>query len=449
MVKVLSNRLMPIILVLFYQILTVFLYYWGPMEWPLYAEPWVLIFLVSVSCAFAAGSVFGVRGVAQPQQLRHWKKMILFGGALSLVLLFPSSFYYTGKMPWQVIDALLDQGATYSALAQKLEETDGQRTLISLARSLSYPIIFATLSFGILRWKQMSFFLWLAWLFVLVSFVVFSILRGTDREIFDIVIVVGASCLVVGVRDLNSHGSSVFAVLFNRKAFAFVIGVSVLGALVFGVFSDRRLGRTGLSEAALTSEISTEAGWLRKMCIRKTCANPNHPLMQASGTRLKYGVAMFSGYLSQGYFGLSLVLNEEFTSTFGIGHSKALTRVYERITKDERLYERSYTHRLNNLGWDDSSQWSTIYVWIANDVGFHGTVAVLCVIGFVYGRSWRDATEGGNDSAAIVFCFLAQLVAYIPANNQIAQTYDAYFAFGVWMVIWLAGGFKKSRSPFS
>jgi hypothetical protein len=146
-----------------------------------------------------------------------------------------------------------------------------------------------------------------------------------------------------------------------------------------------------------------------------------------------------TGYLTQGYHGLSLALKnvDQAESTYGIGHSQALRRVYEAFTGDTSLYQRGYTYSLKRQNWDDASQWSTIFPWIANDVGFVPTIAIMALLALLWGRSWRDAVGAADDVAAIVFCFLFQLFMYVPANNQIAQTLDAYVGFVCWLLFWI------------
>ncbi len=64
------------------------------------------------------------------------------------------------------------------------------------------------------------------------------------------------------------------------------------------------------------------------------------------------------------------------------------------------------------MEWSDNTEWSTIFPWLANDVGFTGSLIVVFFLGILFGKSWRDAATG-NDFAAIVFCLLFQLSSSI------------------------------------
>jgi hypothetical protein len=142
-------------------------------------------------------------------------------------------------------------------------------------------------------------------------------------------------------------------------------------------------------------------------------------------------------YFGQGYFGLSLALAKDFQSTWGLGHSIALANYYSALFENEDLYERSYTFRLRDDGWSDLQQWSTMFSWLANDIGFPAVPVVIGLLAWIWGRSWKDAIFRNNDRAAIVFTFMMLMVFYMPANNQLTQTIDVYFAVVCWIIIWL------------
>ena len=91
---------------------------------------------------------------------------------------------------------------------------------------------------------------------------------------------------------------------------------------------------------------------------------------------------------------------------------------------------------MKDEGWDDKGVWSTMFPWIASDVGFPMTVAVMLFVSFLFSKSWIGAVKLDNDYAALVFVNLFLLFMYAPANNQLAQTADAYFGFWFWLIFW-------------
>ena len=75
--------------------------------------------------------------------------------------------------------------------------------------------------------------------------------------------------------------------------------------------------------------------------------------------------------------------------------------------------------------------------WIANDVGFPGALLVLAVVGYLWGRWWREAAAGMSDPAAVLFALATTMMVYFPANNQVFLTADGYLVLAVWTAIWL------------
>ena len=327
-------------------------------------------------------------------------------------------------MPWQVLEALRDQNLAYRTMLDRLVETEGTRAPLALLRAATYPLVFAVVPLGVLHWNRLGWILRVLLLASLASNLVFSILRGTDRETFDAAIAVATAVLIATGRYCVRDRLAISDLFARPRTFAALAILCVVAAMAVNTFSDRKALRYG--------------GDLSKVCVgEQICADPHHPLLRGLQTGGQFTVAMITAYLAQGYYGLSLAINLDFQSTFGFGHSPLAARIYEAATGDTSLYERSYTYRLRDWGWSDENQWSTFFTWIANDIGFPATIPVIALIGWIGGLAWKDAVFAGNDRAAIVFCFFVQMCVYLPANDQIMQTLDAYFAIIVWTAVWI------------
>jgi len=85
--------------------------------------------------------------------------------------------------------------------------------------------------------------------------------------------------------------------------------------------------------------------------------------------------------------------------------------------------------------------WSTLMTWIANDVGFGGALIVILAIAYMFGVTWRDATLGRSDAAAVLFCAILISMFYLSANNQLLGSYDGYFVIAGWTILW----FREKR----
>jgi hypothetical protein len=135
-------------------------------------------------------------------------------------------------------------------------------------------------------------------------------------------------------------------------------------------------------------------------------------------------------------------MEQDFQSSWGLGHSPAVTALYETVTGDKKLGQSTYTARNALAGWEPEYFWSTMILWFANDFGFIGVLPLLAFFGFLWGRSWRDATIGQSDPAAIIFCLLMVMMVYLPANNQVFGSFDGYFILLFWTVAWLRSSLR-------
>lgn len=427
------RTLWPITAIVAYLVTTVILFRFGPLEWQPASARILYTFLGTALLSIFAFYALGVSRSASESSPLAWRPILVTGAALSIVMLFPSAYFYADRMPWHLLSALQDQQGAYAGLQAKLSAAHGGREIVALARAITYPLIFAVLPLGILNWRKMTGWLWLLFGLSILSTVAFSILRGTDREVFDLLFIASASLLVLAARERFLS--------IKRLVAIFVVG-AIVAVAAFGIFSERRIQRSQLTNdrfTALLEDKSPHGGWMTIMCVRYTCADPDNLAIKHLSAPAKYSVVMLTNYLTNGYKGLSIALTDprEFSSTLGIGHSPAIKRLYEKLTGDIQLYRNGYTYRFKNEGWSDAGDWSTIFPWLANDVGFAGSILVVGLFAFLFGMSWRDAVWSINDRAAIVFCFLFQLFVYLPANNQLAQTMDGYFAAIAWASWWL------------
>jgi hypothetical protein len=426
---------LPIWLVLFYVATTVFAFVFGPFDWPV--ENWTTLFgfLAATMLTLWLGFRLTVARTAAGTSFVGWPHVVGFGAAASIIILFVAAPIYTGKMPWEVLDALRDQGGAYLAFQDQLEVTAGSRGPIALARVLTWPLVFAVFPLGLLHWSEMSTRLRLCMLATIVSIAVSSILRGTDRELADLTAVAGGTGLVILARKITYEGIK-WRNLLRRHWVIIAVGLVVLG-ITASLFAQRKAERyPGSTAICLAGNEDTPS---------ELCANYDHPWFSLLDEQQSFAAAMAMAYFTQGYYGLSLALTlDDFRSTWGLGNAPFAMAAYTRWTGDEELYQRSYTYRLREIGWSDEHHWSTMFPWIANDISFPMVPVFMLLIGGLFGASWRDAVFGQNDCAVVVFAILVLMMGYLPANNQITLVPDHLFALTVWIFVW-----RRTQRPYA
>jgi len=267
--------------------------------------------------------------------------------------------------------------------------------------------------------------------------ILLSILRGTDRENADLLIVLGSALLVLSGRSLLQRQERLTD-FFSRHRRTVVVALAlVCVAAVF--FVHRKEQRAVFTDQVVcVFDLSARP--------QKVCARADHPVLRPFNERTRFALSMFSAYLSEGYYGLSLALGLDFSSTWGLGHAPFAMALYRSLTGDDALYQRSYTFRLRELGWNDFSLWSTMFPWFANDISFLAVPILMIFFGWILGASWNDAVFAQNDRAAIVFAFMMIMMAYIPANSQLTLVSDHYFAALAWGSSWVIGRYRAYRA---
>ncbi len=419
---------LPLALVLAYVISTFILFLIWPINWPIYyASHWArLIFYVALCFAVLGGAAFfGSAGASRVTAPLPYATALLVAGAIAATLLLvPSCFAYTGRGPWEVLDALRDQGAAYRRMQIQLFTTSGQRDALVAARALAAPLTYAVLPLGIVRWRTIGLAGRLAIGVAIAASMTFSIMRGTDKEIADLFVIGLAAAFVAfgRTRLLDQRGMAVLRASWKPLLVGFVFLYVAQG--LFTMRKDERLG----GYASRTAICANDS---------RICANLDNPWISWLPLRQRFGLTVFIMTTCSGYYGLELALEKPFVSSWGVGHSPAALSVYETLTDDPTPHLNTYTWRNGRDHWSDEHYWSTLITWIANDVGFAGALVVLGLIGFLWGKWWREAAAGMSDPAAVLFALATLTIFYLPANNQLLASYDGYTALGGWVVIWL------------
>ncbi|ATE62280.1 hypothetical protein [Thauera sinica] len=420
-------RYLPVALGATYLATTILLFFAGPFDWPIRNADVLTMFLSACVAGIVLGFLIGSYVGVPRQHFAGWRMFFRFGAVASVILLFPSTWVYTGKWPWEIVSVLGDQGEAYREMLAALEANEsGIRPYVAVVRAVLAPFVFCVIPFGILRWRELRRADVALLVLHIIAILIFSLMRGTDRETGDLLIIVGATFMVVMGRLGIKRGR------FPFSASKFVVASVAFGLFLcatFFLFVDRKESRMGGSDAFCVAE--------GVVC---SVRDANEDPLRARAT---FGLEMMTAYASQGYYGLSLALEENFTSTYGLGHSAFLMSFFS-SNVDESLYQRSYVAKLRAVGWDDKSNWSTLFSWIASDIGFPIVPVVMVVFGAVWAIAWKSAVQCTSDIGALIFLYSCLLVFYIPANNQLTQTVDSYFSALFWFFLWVMKGYPRA-----
>ncbi|MGX5794087.1 hypothetical protein ACWHY4_09860 [Pseudomonas sp. E2-15] len=149
-----------------------------------------------------------------------------------------------------------------------------------------------------------------------------------------------------------------------------------------------------------------------------------------------------TAYMVQGYYGMSIALSEDFDSSYGIGHSVFLQKIFaDHLGID--VSDRTYQHKITDR-WDEFVYWHSFYSYLANDVGFFGVALVMLVIGAYFSNVYLSAIKKDNFYSKMLLPLFGLLFFYIPANNQVFGFLETMISFWVLTVLFFIS--KRTRA---
>lgn len=168
--------------------------------------------------------------------------------------------------------------------------------------------------------------------------------------------------------------------------------------------------------------------------------NFNHPVFKILGPKLGIAFSEFTtGYLSDGYYGLSKCLELPFRWTYGVGSSLGICTIVEKIT-GAKVYQKTYLGRMeeeySSLNISGTRGWHTIFPWLASDMTFPGALFFLFLMSYLYGKSWKEVVIFGNKASYLLFALLSALFIFVPCNNQIFHGYNALVVAAFVFIYW-------------
>jgi hypothetical protein len=443
----------PIALLELYLASTVFIFFFGPVDWHVPNVPKLLAFLA----VNYGGLWLGYRwGIGRRIHLPITRKGAGFSGDRDLPpivkrLLLVSMIFAICSMLTRLVavrggvgavwETLLNPGEAYmqAQLIAQLDR-DGMTTSIEgyswAFRVSTLLAVFNTLYFpvAVSCWKRLGRGLRSLFFVALACSIVFAVGTGAQSGIgFMIfsVLPVALHRLCFGGRVRNGSTISTQRTSAKRKTgrTAFLIGVSFI--LLVGTVVFFQLDRAESSGQEMNSGDTLLVGVFGTPAARAV------PFV--SDERISFGVSMLLKYASHGYEGLALAMELPFDWTYGLGWSRGLQVFLRDYLRGPELFDKLYVARNEAVnGWPALAWWSTIFPWIASDTTFFGTVLFTLLVGLAIGRLWTRVIATENPFAFALLGQLFVLVFMFPANNALAQTLDGLFSLLGTIVIYIA-----------
>ena len=416
-------KYLPINFHVLYITFTLLFSFFGPKVYKNYDKPLVFYFMLAylliVIVGFRSGYNSKIRVFKDAEDKR--KKVIKFlqfciKASVILFLINIGYLVSQGRLNIQ----LSSVGSNYADYYDYYNEKTGSSlfTFEILFLVISAIPKYVSLALGFFYFSKLSsFHKKMFVLFIILILITQTISLGNQKSIGDIVIF-GAIALLIKAKSMEKA---------RRKNLIKKTLVIVFGLFIFLSFSQySRLSSRGISAFDLNSHVAAYSYF-----------NLNHPIFSILGYKFGLGISAFvTGYLSGGYYGLSMSLQLPFEWTYGIGNSASLSSFAEKLFNTD-IYSSTYLHRMelaHNI--PGKRHWHTIFPWLASDLTFVGTLVLFFFISYFYGKSWKEVLIYNNPISILLFSLLSILFVFVPANNQILHGFDYLLITFFVVILW-------------
>jgi len=425
-VKLASIDFLPLKLIVAYVSLGVFLSIYGPVEYDGYdffpVAVYMLAFLMLFSLAYllafhGSESVVSGDDICKARLLRvlFWVKVCIL-----ITFLVQLATLLAGVADGSLNLSLTGMGEAYFDAYADYERGTGDVSTQFLIQTLVYVPYLVTLILGVFYFKDLPFtYKCLVMAVYVLVFLLETVGHGKQKQFGDM-LVFFALAQVLKVNLLNSRTR---AKVMRRM---FFIGVAGVMGLLFIL---------SLRYTAIDVSISN----VNAVSHELIAYSEDHLVFNIFGDAIGFPMAVFFGYLSQGYYGLSLAMQQPFEWTYFVGNSYSLTVLLNRYLDIPVDFHDTYPYRASLVtAWDDT-KWSTVFAWFAGDFTFIGTLIFFMLVAYLYAKVWREAYRYSNPISIVLFAILTIALLYIPANNQLLHTPGSvialFFFVGLWFIL--------------
>lgn len=419
-----SNKLyVPLIIIEVYLLSTLILYQFGPIKWNTESPVkfWTLIFFYH--CAFIAGYIISIKkhkikynNKMQNKVLNFISKNLFWIFLICTICSFVMYRNVTHNNNWipldffqNFINGLLHPGSQYYSNITNTNYVSSK--IITMVFALFAFIYQSLFPLGLYFWKELKikYRIW----FIALLFFYFGtyVSIGTNKGIFNVMFILLSTFFIcVSTKD------GMFKRVFNNKK----IIMALVGVMLFTIsfFGWTMYSRNNTHTISDNGNINDNKSL-------------NEVLSEYVGTLL-YRV---DDYLTQGYYGMSLALDEPFTTTYGIGNSDFLKSNFKSLFNID-VSNRTYQYKTNSE-WNSATKWHSFYGYWANDISFYGVILLMFIIGYYFALIWKDILFNHSLIAISLFPLFAIMFFNMPGNNMVFTSMQLFCAFWELTVLYI------------
>lgn len=423
------KKYLPLVAFSIYIVFTLIVAFWGPLTYIGLDAVNVIGYMFLFLVLFAVGYYLGVNGfksrVLHDSVLVEKQIFRLLKFSILMAVFYKFQEFAVLAVTGKLNLSLANAGENYVELYADYERGTGGYDIGWVIGIFFYLPLLISMILGVYYYKKLPpmyrFFVISIFVFI---FIVNTLGQGKQKQIGDMLVFL-LSILVIKLGS-DSNSTDIKKRQRTKRVYFWGLLVGLVGLFGFISILSARY-------AALGIDVSNIQDLSHPLIIYDI----HHPVFQIFGNDIGFGIAVFSGYLAQGYLGLSLAFNEPFVWTYGIGNSYATTILFGKVFGLPVSVEDSYPFRVGaDTGWG-LAKWHSVFPWLASDFTFPGVLIIFFFYAFVYGRCWREATVYKNPLSILLFCILNLGLVFVPSNNQLLHTPESVLALFLIACMWI------------
>jgi hypothetical protein len=399
-------------------------YLFGPWKYA-YSVDWRTFLLIISFCVIATiGYKSGIKSYFKNTSVNNAKDRNISTKILQLFILI--SFVAVCCMLIIKIsqNGLSKTGNIFATMAQAYSTTRSEEAHKDQAIQIFYRTAFFfyfSIAVGLYNYKMLSKFYRLLLVLSIFTLSLYTVLySGQQKQIGDIVI------LVISVA-ITKYKPTPINILSKKK-----IIFTVLVMLVIILFSGILSGRLVMMNMSLHGSAS-----------QHYYLNGDSIIFKIMPETAALGFSYFLFYISNGFYGLNLCLQQPFVWTKGLGSCSVIVTILKQYTKINPWNIPTYPRRTEfATGWSSSSVWHTIFPWLASDLTFPGAIILLAIGAYIYGKCWCEIKYQNKWQSIFMFSILNIQWFYMVANNQIFTAKSTFIVFILGLFFWLTRNVK-------
>ena len=480
----------PLIVVGGFFLLTIVLFAFGPLNWNI-SNPFKLYSFLFLSCvALFIGYFLSVKYFKSNDKVIsiNINTLFLIGSIVYIILYIPTVYITTGKLYPDIYTGIMNTGEAYR-LSKYYNEVNSP--LILYIRMILSPLMFSITPLTVYFFSKLSKGNKFLGIIIIVLNIFLGISQGINKNVADIVSQLVLALFIMLLSNNNKTNSKIY----RTKLFFLIILLCTLFFLYYANGMTNRVetdiqnststnsvensslteNTEDASDSSIIQEPFDNSNSSSSQYTREDSSSPantssesvassdnsnaidetmqqyslfsvatekeNYWLSKVIPQKIMTYATFLTSYLTHGYYGLSLALEEDFTSTYGLGFSDFFRHNFLKLFNDpdleDKILSQTYQGKITGKGWSVGDVWGSFFIFPASDISFPGTILLVLLIGFLFGLSWKDALTTHNPFAISSFFGFSTMIFYFSANNQMFQGGENFIGFTITIICWL------------